>query len=1378
MPINFLHDVDITGDVTISEDLTVSGVNYGLYHATVEDGYYFDTYNGDRNLSTFLKNQRSDIIRYRQIDNYEYWNGSSWVADSNQINNIKKLLDGRQDTMWSVPSTHYKFRFTTSASTSWPIRANIGIQTSWSGSTWPGATMLVEEYDGSNWATKVTANFGGQAGGGATPLNSNDNSIDNWGLMFKADQALHTGNGSASDTTRITIDFYGWTPSNNSYVTIPLQNIFITSNYGGLENTDYTNILNYDRQITTNGSILASANNVYDIGSSSYKFKDLYLQGTVTTTNHGTSSHWNTAYGWGDHASAGYLTSYSETDTLDNVADRGATTNQSLTVGGLITTGTIKGPGTWNIFSEYTNRGRIDLLSSNANSNTVQVAFLTDGNQRLTIAKGGTVNVVGDMTVGGTVDGIDIATRDGVLTTTTSATQTNASNILTKLPLGGGTMSGAIAMGNNNITGVNNIQANGNVSLQTSTGEYALYANANGQTALYTNGIKKFETMTTGATVISSTATFLIEGDGVTSSNLKFKTNTVDRWNVNVPSGQTNLAFTTGSTNVLSLDTSNNATFAGGITSAGKIDCNNNLEVAGYATFNTATQMFSAYATFNGDTYTTAGYKLGTSGTYVGKSHNNSGRYSIETDGGRDIQLGNDTNNSILFIDTSEQRVGINDTTPSEALDVTGNIAVSGTVDGRDVAADGTKLDGIATGAEVNVQSDWNATSGDTLILNKPSIPSISGLASTSYVDTAVANVIDSAPGALDTLNELAAAINDDASFSTTITNSIALKAPLASPEFTGQVGIGTAPASGVELHVNGEVRVDSTSGIATRQIRSSYFSSSSDITVMSGSAGNVRLKNGNTDALVLDSSQNAFFHGDITIDNHNGSNPTDAGSLYFNEAGTTWGTDMYGFRINQEGSSNLLNIQSHDTSTERTILSMARDTMATTFGGSLTIPDYIYHAGDANCYFGFEYDDAFRVVAGGGEKLHITTSRARFNSHIYTGVDSTYDIGQTGTRFRNIYADTLYGDGSNITNVTATDSSKMPLAGGTFTGAITMGGDTNMNGHSIFETSENTYSIDLNDHSGYTWLRNAQYGWVFQGGTAGDDWTLHFRLGLETPGSGYNDKWCLLGQQQNNGSNGGKYKGVKILKSTGSSSVVDGDFHAGTATFTGNVAVSGTVDSRDIASDGTKLDTIDTNADVTPSWVPSSNPNYLTGSETVNAPASITTTIVNDTISVMFAASTTSNIDNYLVFSSVAGSDYGLISVIPPDDMSANMSIIDNSFDASGTQAYRIYAVKNGIYSSPRTGSISFSAGTVEATNLNVVNLNKAFYIQWDAPSSKGRFVTAYNVYKHEASTSGGLSESSATLIYSGMNTNYMYSVSGASNGNFHKFWVTTTVA
>ena len=50
------------------------------------------------------------------------------------------------------------------------------------------------------------------------------------------------------------------------------------------------------------------------------------------------------------------------------------------------------------------------------------------------------------------------------------------------------------------------------------------------------------------------------------------------------------------------------------------------------------------------------------------------------------------------------------------------------------------------------------------------------GYALTSYVDTAIAGVLDSAPGALNTLNELAAALGDDPNFATTITTSLAGK--------------------------------------------------------------------------------------------------------------------------------------------------------------------------------------------------------------------------------------------------------------------------------------------------------------------------------------------------------------------------------------------------------------------------------------------------------------------------------------------------------------------------------------------------------------------------------------------------------------------------
>ena len=59
-------------------------------------------------------------------------------------------------------------------------------------------------------------------------------------------------------------------------------------------------------------------------------------------------------------------------------------------------------------------------------------------------------------------------------------------------------------------------------------------------------------------------------------------------------------------------------------------------------------------------------------------------------------------------------------------------------------------------------------------------------VATTAFVETATANLVDSAPGTLNTLNELAAALGDDENFSTTVTNNIATKAPLASAALTG----------------------------------------------------------------------------------------------------------------------------------------------------------------------------------------------------------------------------------------------------------------------------------------------------------------------------------------------------------------------------------------------------------------------------------------------------------------------------------------------------------------------------------------------------------------------------------------------------------------
>ena len=194
-------------------------------------------------------------------------------------------------------------------------------------------------------------------------------------------------------------------------------------------------------------------------------------------------------------------------------------------------------------------------------------------------------------------------------------------------------------------------------------------------------------------------------------------------------------------------------------------------------------------------------------------------------------------------------------------LTVNNNIAVSGTVDGRDIAADGTKLDGIESGAtgdqtnaeiraaveaatdsnvftdadhtklnaieasatadqtaaeirtlvesatdsnvftdadhtklnaiEANATADQTKSDIDALNINADTLDGQHGSYYTGYADTAVANIVDSAPGTLDTLNELAAALGDDPNFATTVTNSIATKLPLAGGTLTGNLSFG-----------------------------------------------------------------------------------------------------------------------------------------------------------------------------------------------------------------------------------------------------------------------------------------------------------------------------------------------------------------------------------------------------------------------------------------------------------------------------------------------------------------------------------------------------------------------------------------------------------
>ena len=142
--------------------------------------------------------------------------------------------------------------------------------------------------------------------------------------------------------------------------------------------------------------------------------------------------------------------------------------------------------------------------------------------------------------------------------------------------------------------------------------------------------------------------------------------------------------------------------------------------------------------------------------------------YTINTLNGT-ITFATAPTNGTAFFGVVLSRLPINDTIGTGTIR---NVNIAG-----DAAIDGTKINpDFGNNSITGVTATQSATDNTTK------------LASTAFVQTAISNLIDSSPDALNTLNELAAALGDDASFSTTVTNALAAKAPLASPTFTGTV--------------------------------------------------------------------------------------------------------------------------------------------------------------------------------------------------------------------------------------------------------------------------------------------------------------------------------------------------------------------------------------------------------------------------------------------------------------------------------------------------------------------------------------------------------------------------------------------------------------
>ena len=158
-------------------------------------------------------------------------------------------------------------------------------------------------------------------------------------------------------------------------------------------------------------------------------------------------------------------------------------------------------------------------------------------------------------------------------------------------------------------------------------------------------------------------------------------------------------------------------------------------------------------------------------------------------------------------LDTMESNINTNNskvsnvTTDLSVAASTGDIVVASS-DGTDatIPVVSSTKSGVITPTQLD-KLNSSAPEDNPALTGTPTAPTAAAntnttqIATTAYVQTEITDLIGGAPGALDTLNELAAAIDDDASYASTITTALGGKSPTAgntSLTTVGTIGTGT----------------------------------------------------------------------------------------------------------------------------------------------------------------------------------------------------------------------------------------------------------------------------------------------------------------------------------------------------------------------------------------------------------------------------------------------------------------------------------------------------------------------------------------------------------------------------------------------------------
>jgi len=399
-------------------------------------------------------------------------------------------------------------------------------------------------------------------------------------------------------------------------------------------------------------------------------------------------------------------------------------------------------------------------------------------------------------------------------------------------------------------------------------------------------------------------------------------------------------------------------------------------------------------------------------------------------------------------------------------------------------------------------------------------------------------------------------------------------------------------------------------------------------------------------------------------------------------------------------------------------------------------------------------------TIAGGtnvstvrsGDTITINATDTKTNNYVssvsFNTTNGILTLNRSGLTALTVDLDGRYVTSSGVTSIATTNG----ITGGTITGTGTIQLDSTVvrttGAQSIGGVKTFTDNTTFNGYirgSGQQLVLNAGEAYSVATGQTNEFLYINAESGLQINSSP--DNW----------SSGWAGRKTTTINDT-----------SGNSTFANDITVLG----GDISLGGTGriqgVDTVSSGTDATSkTYVDNAISNHRPSDPGV--PSNISANIVGETIEILFGKSSTSNVDYYQVWSSDDGGDFGIIGQIPPDDFASTMTIVDTTFNTSGTMTYRIYAVKEGIYSSPGTVSKTYTVGALSVSNMTVINLNTAYYIQYEKPVT--RFIDHIEIYMDSQTTSAALSRSNASIVYSGDNASYMYNV--ATSRNFHQFWV-----